>query len=126
MPIKYERQLIVKMVDGEKRISIPKDAKLTFGPAIPGPSKDRGFGPREMEYALRVYLKTKDNLIAIFTGVREFREIDMPVEKLVIREAGTAVWKSDETGYKTEQAVKRSGAFVDDLKLLSPGEPDES
>ena len=120
--MKYERILLVKMDDGEKRIHIPKDAKITFGPSIPGPSKnDRFGGPRNMEYALRVYMKTKENLIAIFTGVREFREHDMPVEKLVIREAGNAVWKSDETGYKVEQSVKKSGGFVDELKLLEPG-----
>lgn len=122
MAIKFERQLIVSCISGEKRITIPKEAKITFGPAIPGPSKERGYGPTEREYALRVYLKSKDNLIAVFTGVREFRDVEMPVEKLVIREAGNAVWKSDETGYKVEQSVKRKGAFVDDLKLLEPGD----
>ena len=120
--MKYERILIVKMADCEKRIHIPKDAKITFGPSIPGNTKDRFGGPREMEYALRIYLKSKDNLIAIFTGVREFREHDMPVEKLVIKEAGNAAWKSDETGYKVEQSVKKSGGFVDELKLLEPGD----
>lgn len=125
--MKYDRQIIVRTVEGEKRIGVPKDAKITFGPAIPGPSRERGsYGPPEREYALRVYLKTKDNLIAVFTGVREFRDIEMPVEKLVIREAGSAVWKSDETGYKVEQSVSKKQRFVDDLHLLEGENPKQS
>lgn len=123
--VETQRVLLVKTADGELRVTLPDDAKLTFGPAIPYERKGGDYGPPgRNEYALRVYKGTKDNLLAVFAGVREFRDVDMPVEKLVIREAGKSVWKSDETGYHVETAVKHDKSFVKEIDLLGDGKPE--
>lgn len=120
-----ERVILMRTAEGEFKVTVPPDAKLTFGPAIPGPSKSRGYEPSRMEYAVRIYKGSKENLLAVFTGVYNFRDIEMPVAKLIVREAGKSVWKSDETGYKVEEDVKKSGRFVDDLHLLEAGNADK-
>lgn len=120
-----DRLILFRTNEGEFRVQVPGDAKITFGPAIPGPAQARN-GYTRAEYALRIYQKTKDNLLAVFTGVYTFRDVSLPVSKLVVREAGKAVWKSDERGYKVEESVGRTGEFVDDLHLLAaPGQEDE-
>lgn len=98
--------------DGELRITIPDDAKITFGPAVPFSGKGAGYTPNR-EYALRIYRGSKENLLAVFTGVKQFRETSIKVEKLVIREAGQSIWKSDEHGFSTNQEVKRNRKYID-------------
>ena len=63
------KRLLLELADGStSAVSIPDDTMFTFGPAIP-------FGPRGgpgplMEYAVRVYQGKKENLVAVFPGVR--------------------------------------------------------
>ena len=54
----------------------------------------------------------------MFAGVREFRDITIDVSKLVIREAGTNVWRSDENGFETQTAVKYNKVVVPDNQAL--------
>lgn len=109
--------LAVKKIDGEYQIEIPADAQLTFGPAIPQARSDKGgysVDPRR-EYALRVYQGTKTNIIAVFTGVVEFRVLDLfAVKKKIASEAGQTIWKSDEEGFEISKKVKREGKWVDE------------
>lgn len=62
------------------RITIPPDAKVTFGPFSP-PSK-AGYGQRDtLVGTLRVYQGTKDNIIGCFTQVSGFRDVSLAYEE---------------------------------------------
>lgn len=111
------RTLLLSTSDGEVRITIPAGSRVTFGPTIPYAPKDRY--QKETGYSLRVYGNSKnDSLIGVFSGVYAFRDIRIPHAKLIVREAGKSVWKSDEEGFKVEGEVKRSEHWLDPLKLL--------
>ena len=62
---------------GEFTLTVPDDARLTFGPDIPFSGRSPwGDGPTTggRAYALRVYRRNKSNLVAVFNGVAWFRE----------------------------------------------------
>ena len=59
----------------EKRITVPADWKVTFGPCVVGGNSGRGM---EMPLALRFY-ESKENQRAIFTDVRSFRDMDIKI-----------------------------------------------
>lgn len=113
-----ERVLLIQKSDkGELRATLPKGARVTFGPTIP--YKNKGGYDRTEGYSLRVYAdKTQDSLLAVFCDVVSFRDVSMPVQKLVLREAGKALWKSDEEGYKVEQEVKVQRTFEDEVRKI--------
>lgn len=67
--------------DGTYRIDIPDDWKVTFGPVAVGGSK-RGFGDPSGSMALRLY-ESEIRQRAIFTGVTSFRDLSIPVKRLV-------------------------------------------
>lgn len=108
------RVLSVYTVEGELEVTLPVDAKLTFGPTIPYAKKDRsGYSVPTPDYSLRIYKgSAKDNLIAVFAGVYSFRDRTIPVRKLVVREAGKSIWKSDEDGWSAETEVKKDKKYV--------------
>lgn len=121
--VKPGKTLLLSTTEGEVRISIPSGARVTFGPTIPFERKSATYNPNPGGYSLRVYENSKnDSLIAVFSGVKGFRDISIPHAKLVIREAGKSVWKSDEEGYKVEQEVKNSQHWSDSLHQLEDGE----
>ena len=112
----------MNMADGkDMKIVLPEGSRITFGPTIPGKkgnSVDFSNNEGRSGYSLRVYeSKGNDSLIAVFCDVRSFRDINLPCSKLILREAGKSVWKSDEEGYKVEQEVKVEKTFQD-MKLL--------
>lgn len=119
------RTLVVKEVHSDKefKITIPADAMCTFGPTAPYASGGKGQGgfgmvSQDKGWSLRVYAtKSKTDLIAVFSGVESFRDISMPMARLVIREAGKSVWKSDEEGYKMETEGTKEKAW-EEFKLL--------
>jgi hypothetical protein len=119
-----ERMILVKTESEEFRIGIPADAKITFGPSFPPMKNERGYG-KPMEYALRIYRGSKDNLIAVFTGVREFREDGMTVEKKIHSEAGKTLWRSDEEGFKVATSVKRKEKFMDVKQIEGELKPED-
>lgn len=105
------RTLWVDTNDGQLKIEIPAGARITFGPTIPFERKNGAYH-RNDGYSLRVYENSRnDSLIAVFAGVQSFRDVTIPVSKLVVREAGTSVWKSDETGYQVERKVNVEKSF---------------
>lgn len=114
MPRKSEEKvLLVKDAKGEFRVTLPAGAKLTFGPNVPYARKG-GYG-QEAGYALRVYQGSKENLIAVFANVEWFRDVSLDVSRLIVREAGKTVWKSDEKGYKVEESVQRQETWAKQL-----------
>lgn len=65
-------------------VTVPDDAKITFGPAIPFPARNEQsarFQPRDNTYALRIYKGNKDNLLAVFPDVRGFRDEALEIEE---------------------------------------------
>jgi len=116
-----QRTLLLNMADGkDMKITLPEGARITFGPTIPGKRNqpNPAYGSDASGYSLRIYEDAKnDSLIAVFCDVRSFRDITLPCSKLVLREAGQTLWKSDEDGYKVEREVKVQKTFQD-LKLL--------
>lgn len=100
------------LVEGEKtfRITVPDDARLTFGPWSPPSKNDMYRNNEERRGTLRVYKGTKstENILGVFSGVKSFRDVDNIdyLEKVATQEVST-MWKSDEHGYMEER--KSSG-----------------
>lgn len=114
------RTLLITTTEGDVRVTIPAGGRVTFGPTIPYEKKNDY--DRQTGYSLRVYENSKnDSLVAVFAGVKCFRDVAIPHAKLIIREAGKSVWKSDEEGYKVEEEVKRTANWVDPLRQLETG-----
>lgn len=108
------------LVFGDKtfKITVPDDAKITFGPFSP-PGKMGYTGSQERAVGtLRVYQKTKDNIIAVFAGVKGFRDLSLDYEEEVAREEGAIIWKSDKDGYKREEKVQRASEWVDPVAQI--------
>lgn len=121
------RQLLV---EGTKtfRITIPDDAKVTFGPFSP-PTEKNFRSPEQLKGTLRVYeggkTKTSESVLAVFTDVRSFRDLSViDYEEQVIVEKGSTVWESDKDGYKREERLRRSSKFIDAQQLLESGDED--
>lgn len=76
------RKIRMLMVDGKTELvaEIPEDAAVTFGPSVPGTPKLHG---TPWEYAVRIYKGKKDNLLAVFTGVRMIFDADLKITKKV-------------------------------------------
>ncbi len=128
------------LVEGKKtfRVTIPDDARITFGPFSPPSADQTESYARKAEGravgTLRIYeggkTKATENVLAVFTGIASFRDLNsIDVEEKVAVEEVTAVWKSDQNGYRSETVGKRSAAWVDpldDVKAIGSGEADES
>lgn len=107
------KTLLVKQSDNtEFKITLPPGSRITFGPTIP--AKQKSGYMNEHGYSLRVYEgKGNDTLIAVFCDVRTFRDVTLPMAKLVVREGGNELWKSDESGYEVSKKVHQERSFVD-------------
>lgn len=115
------------LVFGDKtfKIRVPDYAQVTFGPFSPPP---RGGGRNFGEYpdsakagTLRVYGRTKKDILACFAGVRGFRDLSIGYAEEVAREEGAVLWKDDEKGYTREDKVKRSKEWIEgEVGLLPP------
>jgi hypothetical protein len=115
------------LVFGEKtfKITIPADAKVTFGPWSP-PTKGNDYGGNRdsLKGTLRIYRGTKDNIIACFAGVSGFRDLSMEYAEQIAKEEGAVIWKDDKNGYQREEKVQRSHEWInDDLALLDAPDP---
>lgn len=117
------------LVFGDKtfKIKVPDFAKLTFGPFSPPPRGNaRGLGEwsdSAKAGTLRVYGRTTKDVLAVFSGVRGFRDLTLDYAEEVVREEGATIWKSDERGYEREDKTKRSKEWVEEQKTLPAAEP---
>jgi len=100
---KDTRTLLVKDDSGTFRLTVPADARITFGPMMA-----KGYGDR---LTLRIYEKETRQLAA-FVGVETFRDLGLPLERLVITESGESSWNIDEDGEAHTHKVKRNKKFV--------------
>jgi hypothetical protein len=90
----------VKTRNERLRIRVPADWKVTFGPVSPG-SKFGGSG----ELALRFY-ESDTKQRAIFTDVISFRDLSIPVQRLVKKASGSEEWTQDENGEERKSRTK--------------------
>lgn len=99
-----ERTLLVECRGEKFKITIPADWKVTFGKAMQG----RGYESDPDGRELRIYeCETKQR--ACFTGVRSFRDLSIPVVRLVVSESGENFWEDDGDGTHTStRKVRRS------------------
>lgn len=97
---------LVKTSREELQIDIPENWKVTYGPISPGKGSYGG-------YALRIY-ESDTKQRAIFTDVTSFRDLSIPVRRLVKAEKGTASWERDESGSSEVAATIIDKAWVDD------------
>jgi len=114
------------LVFGEKtfKITVPDDAKITFGPFSP-PTNDRNnwVSTGRAEGTLRIYQGSKENVVAVFAGVRGFRDLSLQYAEEVAKEEGATIWKSDQHGYMREDKIQRTNEWVDDPPLLEAPKP---
>lgn len=95
-------------VFGEKefKITIPDDARVTFGPWSPGEKSEYN---RSARGTLRIYKtgSSDKDCMAVFSGVTSYREEGLDYSEKVAVEEGSTIWKSDQHGYERSEKVKR-------------------
>ena len=114
----------VLLVEGKKvfRVTIPEDAKVTFGPWSPPTGEAKyNASDRALTGTLRVYqggkTKTTESILAVFSDVRSFRDLSaIEYEEQIVVEKGSIIWESDRDGYKREEMIKRDRDWLPELE----------
>ena len=101
------KTLLVRDDTGSFRVSIPADAKVTFGPIQPKGGWD------QTGLVLRIY-EAESRQLAAFVNVKTFRDLSLKVERLVVAESGEEAWSIDEGGETQTRKVKRTKKFVEE------------
>lgn len=123
--------LVTRDTGKEFRVTIPDDAKVTFGPWSPPTAASKGYNDaKSMAGTLRIYkgsgVKT-ENILAVFSGVATFRDEELDYEEKVTIEEGATIWKSDKNGYRKEEKVNRQHQWINpDVALLGEADDDEA
>jgi hypothetical protein len=108
------RELLV-FANKNFKISIPDEAKVTFGPWSPGTGEGKyQMSDKALNGTLRVYetAKTGASILAVFSGVTGFRDTGLEYAEEVAREEGAVIWKSDQDGYRREEKVSQKRTWV--------------
>ena len=119
------RQILV-LGEKEFRITVPDEARLTFGPWSPSSMKsaDRYTTEKALTGTLRVYAgKTETSgVIGVFSGVTGYRDLSLiDYEEKTSIETGSVVWKSDKKGYYEEKKINRDEMWDDPIAELEAG-----
>lgn len=104
------------------KITIPDDARVTFGPwSPPNPKNPDRFDQESRKGTLRVYRGSEKTgcALAVFSNVAGFRDLSIGYAEEVAREEGAVIWKDDERGYTREEKVKREREWVEAPALPS-------
>jgi hypothetical protein len=103
---------------GDFRLTISDTARITYGPNVPFSAKGEDkFAGRTSGYALRVY--EKDDLLAVLTNVKWFREQSIKIARVVERVVSSTVYKDEDNGaYTTEQSTVTSRQLVEGDPIL--------
>lgn len=115
------------LVFGQKtfKITVPDNAKITFGPWSPPSGEGKWAGnvsDKALLGTLRIYEGTKatDNILAVFSGVTGFRDLTLEYAEEVAKEEGATIWKSDQNGYEREEKVSKKREWVTPELLATP------
>ena len=109
------RQLLV-LGDKNFKVTVPDDAKITFGPWSPPPKRGsggHGWEAGDKRGTLRIYQGTEKNVLAVFSGVHGFRDLTLGYAEEVAREEGSIIWKDDEKGYVRENRVASKKEWIE-------------
>lgn len=107
-----DRTYEVVTMEGRMRLTIPESWKVTYGPVSP---TGKGYGA---ENCLRIYEDSaKDKQRAIFTSVLSFRDLSIPVQRLLVREKGKEKWEINENGKQRISSVKYERKWVDEAEI---------
>lgn len=98
--------------DKEFKITIPDEAKITFAPWSPPPRDGRAWEPEAKTGTLRVYEGSEKNILAVFSGVRSFRDTKVGYMEKIAVEKGATLWQDDQNGYTRESNVTRKSEWV--------------
>lgn len=99
----------------ERRITVPTDWKVTFGPTVPFERKAASYN--DGTWALRFY--EKDKLRAIFCDVRDFRDTSIEVLEKRIQSKRQVVEKAAKYGGRSAVVEAKIETWV------NPDEPEE-
>src|SRR5437879_8939164 len=102
------------LVFGDKtfKLTIPEDAKLTFAPWSPPQRDGRVWEQEARSGTLRIYQGTEKNILAVFAGVRGFRDLSLGYAEEIAKEEGATIWKDDQAGYMRESKVSATKQWV--------------
>lgn len=111
------RVLLVEQAGGERlRITIPEGAKVTFGPLVPSGGRKSPYHTSPEDSggtALRIYSGTsKEDQLACFRNVRNFRDASLVVEKEVVDEKAEAEVVRDADGTRVQNREERIKKWV--------------
>src|SRR5690349_1767028 len=96
---------ILELIGGNlRRITVPDTWKLTFGPTVPYSGKGSSVSDK---VCLRFYEGSKDNLRAVFTDVRAFRDADMEIMERRTEVKRQVVQKASAGGMKNVEVEAR-------------------
>jgi hypothetical protein len=97
-----ERTLLIETNREKFKVTIPADWKVTFGKQL-GVARDYD-GGRE----LRIY-EGESKQRACFTGVQSFRDLSIPLTRIITSENGTEEWEDNGLdSYSHKSTRKRS------------------
>ena len=105
------KQFLVRTTKETFKVSIPDTWKVTFGPGAPPNNKNRY--DTEKPWCLRFY-EAENRQRACFTGVLEFRDVSLPIERQVTSEKGEVRWQTSTDGSEEHKQVQREKKFVKD------------
>lgn len=135
------RQILVEKSDRAFIITVPEDAKTTFGPWVPPGmrSKDRspfvGSSPADAMGTLRVYGRTEKHILGVFSGVTGFRDLSLGYWEIypdVAKASADGEYAEDVIVRTPKKAVYDHGPLPSPTKtktideLLHPIDPDEN
>lgn len=102
-------------------LTVPDDAKLTFGPWSP-PSDKSAREPYDSEGkrgTLRIYgpgPTASRECLAVFSGVVSFRDMSLGYAEEIVKEEGATIWHDDERGYYRDAKVERTVVWSPSLE----------
>jgi len=102
------KEYLIKSRDGTRMITIPASWKITYGTLHPGTKGYGGDGN-----VLRIY-ETKEKQRAIFTGVETFRDLSIPVKKLVKDRDAMAKVKHEKGKVTSEDKETIADVWIDE------------
>lgn len=85
---------------GVRKVVVPSTWKVTFGPTVPFERKTGSFNQENGIWALRFYEGNKENLRAIFTDVRSFRDESIQISERTTKVQRKVTQKATKHGMK--------------------------
>jgi hypothetical protein len=108
------KTLVITLNNGTtKKVEIPDDSRVTYGQICPG-TKSRGFEESGNSYGLRVYGKNKEDQLACFTGIKEWRVDTIKVLKKDIKKASKNIMVNEDGVEKMQRVTATTEKWVDE------------